>query len=84
MATTRAASRDEGTVEGHVTIRCPVEKVYSFHRDFKNLPSFLGEWPSSESFRPKRSRRTFHRLKELLESGRVTDTSYAVPGKFAS
>ena len=23
-----------------------------------------------------------HRLKEIMETGKVTDTSYAVPGKF--
>ncbi|MEO0453937.1 MAG: SRPBCC family protein [Verrucomicrobiota bacterium] len=28
-------------LEGKVTIHCPVEKVYAYWRDFKNLPTFM-------------------------------------------
>ena len=167
METSSAVPHDVGTVEGHVTIKCPVEKVYAFHRDFKNLPSFLGDVMAVEQIDPTTYRWTIqgpfgvrakwttrlteerkdellryemvslpllrtcwevrfapgtkagqtevhevlkmplgrvgraalalmgkfpteevtsnlHRLKELLETGVVTDTSYAVRGKFAS
>ena len=30
-------------VEGTVTIKRPVEEVFKFYRNFKNLPSFLGD-----------------------------------------
>src|SRR5215469_7129742 len=35
--------RNENTIEGRVTIKRPVEKVFEFYRNFKNLPSFLGD-----------------------------------------
>jgi uncharacterized membrane protein len=38
--------------------------------------ALIGKFPAQES--PA----NLHRLKELLETGKVTDTSYAVPGKF--
>jgi uncharacterized membrane protein len=37
----------------------------------------IGKFPAEEVSA------NLHRLKELMEMGRVTDTSYAVPGKFA-
>ena len=40
--------------------------------------ALMGKFPTEEVTS------NLHRLKELLETGRVTDTSYAVPGKFAS
>jgi len=166
MATTSTAAHDESTVEASVRIKCPVEKVYAFHRDFRNLPRFLGDVMAVEQVDPATSRwtiqgplgfratwttkvteerpnvtlryetvtvpalRTYwevhfgpgsspgetevrevmklplgrlgrvalaamgkypmeevtsnlHRLKELMETGKVTDTSYAVRGKFA-
>ncbi|HEU4586073.1 MAG TPA: SRPBCC family protein [Gemmatimonadaceae bacterium] len=153
--------------EGSVTIERPVEEVFRFYRDFRNLPDFLGDVMAIEELGPDTSRwtiqgplgirvswtvkvtevhrneliryrtvaapglRTYwevrfapaseagatrvqevmnaplgglgraalavigkfpreevasnlHRLKELMETGRVTDTSYAVPGKFAA
>jgi uncharacterized membrane protein len=158
--------QDEGTVEGSITIRSAVEKVFGFYRDFRNLPAFLGEVMAIDQIGPATHRwtiqcplgirvnwttrvteertneliryetvtlpglRTYweihfspgatagetkvrqvmkmplgrvgraalalmgkfpteevssnlHRLKEVLETGRVTDTSYSVPGKFA-
>jgi len=166
MPTTTTAPYDESTVEASVTINCPVEKVYAFHRDFRNLPRFLGDVMAVEQIDPATAKWTIqgplgfkatwttkvteehpnaslryetttvpplktywevhfapgsrpgetevrevmklplgrlgrvalaaigkypmeevtsnlHRLKELLETGKVTDTSYAVPGKFA-
>jgi uncharacterized membrane protein len=156
---------NENTVEGRVTIKRPVDKVYKFYRNFKNLPSFLGDVIAIDEIDSASSRwtiqgplrirvqwtirviedrvneliryetvgshglRTYweiyfspgstagetevhevmrtplgrigraalaligkfpaeevsanlHRLKELMETGRVTDTSYAVRGKF--
>lgn len=154
---------DENTIEANVTIRRPVDKVFAFYRDFKNLPSFLGDVMAVEQTGPATTRWTIqgplgiqahwtikvteertneliryesspplrsyweiyfapgaspgetqvrevmkaplgrlgraalaligkfpaqevaanlHRLKELMETGRVTDTSYSVAGKF--
>jgi len=159
-------ARDENTIEASVTIRRPVEEVFNFYRDFRNLPRFLGDVTASEQIGPATYRWTIqgplgirapwtirvteeranalihyetvaplglrtsweihfapgseagqtearevmrpplgrlgraalaligkfpgpevaanlHRLKELMETGSVTDTSYSVPGKFA-
>jgi uncharacterized membrane protein len=35
--------RLHNTIEARVTIRRSVEDVFSFYRDFRNLPSFLGD-----------------------------------------
>jgi uncharacterized membrane protein len=158
--------RDHNTIEASVTIQQPVARVFEFYRDFKNLPSFLGDVMTIEPINPATSRwtiqgplgvrahwtirvteertneliryetvappglRTYweisfasraeagettvrevmkaplgklgraalaligkfpaeevvsnlHRLKQVLETGRVTDTSHAVAGKFA-
>jgi uncharacterized membrane protein len=155
-------SLDSYSMESTVTIRRPVEEVFRFYRDFRNLPSYLGDVTAVEQLDSVTSRWTiqgplgFHvhwtikvteerpneliryqtaghgsswevrftrgrdpgstevrevlrsplggfgcaalaligklpkqevmanlqRLKQLLETGRVTDTSYAVPGKF--
>jgi uncharacterized membrane protein len=166
MQRTSLPPRDENTIEASVTIQRPVEEVFSFYRDIKNLPSFLGDVMAIEQIGPATSRwtiegplgmrvnwaikvteertneliryetvtspglRTYweihfaagseagetevrevmkvplgrlgraalaligkfpaeevssnlHRLKELMETGRVTDTSYSVAGKFA-
>lgn len=155
-----------GTVEASVTIERPVEEVFHFYRDFRNLPRFLGDVVAIEETGPATSHWTIqgplgvrvswtvrvtetrpydliryetvappglrtqweihfapggepgatvvrevmkapfgrlgrvalgligkfpaaevpanlHRLKELMETGRVTDTSYSVAGKFA-
>jgi uncharacterized membrane protein len=156
---------DVNTIEARVTIHRPVENVFKFYRDFKNLPTFLGDVMAIEQVSPATSRwtiqgplgirahwtikvteehtneliryetvttpglRTYweiyfatpregetevrevmkaplgrlgraalaligkfpaeevsanlNRLKQLMETGRVTDTSYSVPGKFA-
>ncbi len=151
--------------EARVTIKRPVEEVFSFYRDFRNLPKFLGNVMAIEPTGPATSRWTvqgplgirvkwtvrvteertnelfryetvtapglktrweihfapgpeagqtevrevmkiplgslggaalaligkfpagevtsnLHRLKEVMEAGRVTDTSYSVAGKF--
>jgi uncharacterized membrane protein len=159
------ARPDKDSIEATVSIRRPVEEVFSFYRDFTNLPSFLGDVMAVEPIGTANSRWTIqgplgiraswtirvtdvlpnqliryetvappglrtcwevrfasgsaatetevretlkvplgrlgraalaligkfpaeevasnlHRLKQLMETGRVTDTSYAVPGKF--
>jgi uncharacterized membrane protein len=153
-----------GAIDATVTIRRPVEEVFAFYRDFRNLPRFLGDVVAVEPIDAVRSRWTIvgpfgirahwttsvteerpnaliryevastgssweihfapgaspgstdvrevmrtpfgkvgraalaligkfparevsanlRRLKELMETGRVTDTSYAVAGKFAT
>ena len=166
MQRTSLPSRDENTIEASVTIQRPVEEVFRFYRDFKNLPRFLGDVMDIEQIGPATSRwaiqgplgiranwtmkvteertneliryetatspllRTYweihfapgseasetevrevikvplgrlgraalalsgkfpaeevasnlHRLKQVMETGRVTDTSYSVAGKFA-
>lgn len=49
---------EENTVEGRVTIKCPVAKVFEFYRDFRNLPSFLGDVMAIEEIGPRTSRWT--------------------------
>jgi uncharacterized membrane protein len=166
MQRTSSKTRDENAIEASVTVRCAVEEVFRFYRDFKNLPSFLGDVMAIEQLDSATSRwtiqgplgiranwtikvteertneliryetvtspalRTYwqihfapgsaagetevrevmkaplgilgraalaligkfpaeevasnlHRLKEVMETGSVTDTSYSVPGKFA-
>jgi uncharacterized membrane protein len=166
MPGTAVPPRDNSTIEASVTIQRPVATVFGFYRDFRNLPSFLGDVMAIEQISPATSRwtiqgplgirghwtirvteertneliryetvaspglRTYweisfapgaeadettvrevmkaplgrlgrtalaligkfpaeevssnlHRLKQVLETGRVTDTSYAVAGKFA-
>jgi uncharacterized membrane protein len=158
--------RDESTIKRSVIIERPIESVYNFYSDFRNLPSFLGDVMNIEHVGPATTRwtiqgpfrieahwtikvteerknelicyetvgsprlRTFwdiyfspgstagqtrvhevmraplgrfggmalaligkfpakevsanlHRLKQVMETGRVTDTSYSVPGKFS-
>jgi uncharacterized membrane protein len=158
--------RNENTIQASVTIQRPVNEVFSFYRDFKNLPGFLGDVMAIEQLGPATSRWTIqgplgirvnwttrvteeraneliryetatlpglktyweihfapgpqagetevrevmktplgklgraalaligkfpaeeissnlHRLKQIMETGRVTDTSYSVPGKFS-
>jgi len=166
MEGSSARSPDRNTIEAEVTIRRPVETVYNFYRDFRNLPRFLGDVMDVELTGPDTSRWTIqgplgirahwtvrvteerpneliryetvgspglkttwdihfspgstegetevreemtmplgragraalaaigkfpaketssnlHRLKQVIETGRVTDTSYAVRGKFS-
>lgn len=159
-------SPDENTIEASVVIGRPVEQVFDFYHDFKNLPSFLGDVMEIEQIDPATSQWTIqgpfgirvhwkvkvteertneliryemvaspglkseweiyfapgcaagetevrevmkaplgrlgraalaligkfpaeevsanlHRLKQIMETGRVSDTSYSVAGKFA-
>lgn len=39
-----------------MTIRCPVEKVFAFYRNFENLPRFLGDVMAVEPISPAESR----------------------------
>ena len=158
--------RHQNMIERSVIIECPVESVYGFYRDFRNLPQFLGDVMDIEQTSPTTFRWTIkgplhiqahwtikvtktrtneficyetvgspslrscweiyfspgrhtdqtqvrevlrpplgrlgrvalalmgkfpaeelaanlHRLKQVMETGRVTDTSYSVAGKFA-
>lgn len=162
----RTSSPDPNTITASVVIRRPVEQVFSFYRDFENLPSFLGDVMKIEQIDAATSRWTvqgpfgiqahwrvkvteerpnelirydlvgsprlkteweiyfapgpakgetevrevmksplgrlgraalaligkfpaeevsanLHRFKEVMETGKVTDTSYSVAGKFA-
>jgi len=157
--------QDDNTIESSVIIQRPVERVFGFFRDFRNLPSFLGDVMAIEPLGLTTSRWTIQgplgirahwkvrvteerpneliryqtvsspalrtywevhfapksgtgetevrevmkaplgrlgraalaligkfpaeeqtsnlrRLKQVMETGRVTDTSYSVPGKF--
>jgi uncharacterized membrane protein len=58
MQMTSLPPRDEHEIEASVTIRRPVEKVFGFYRDFKNLPSFLGDVLAIEQTGPTTSRWT--------------------------
>lgn len=166
MQMTSLPPQDENTIEASVTIQRPIDEVFSFYRDFRNLPSFLGDVMAIERIGPATSRwtiqgplgiraswtikvteeraneliryetvtsprlRTYweihfapgsetgetkvrevmkaplgrlgraalaligkfpaeevtanlHRLKQIMETGKVTDTSYSVRGKFS-
>ena len=162
MQRTSVPPEDGNTIEASVTIQRPVEEVFRFYRDLRNLPSFLGDVMAVEQIDPATYRWTIqgplgirvqwttrvteerpneliryetagprsyweihfapgpqagstevrevmkaplgrlgraalaligkfpaeevtanlHRLKEVMETGHVTDTSYAVAGKF--
>jgi uncharacterized membrane protein len=43
MEWTRVRSHKENTIEARVVIRRSVDRVFSFYRDFTNLPRFLGD-----------------------------------------
>jgi uncharacterized membrane protein len=162
---TESTSSTKNQIEATVTIQRPVSEVFAFYRDFRNLPSFLGDVMEIEPTGPATSRWTIegpfgirghwttevteertneliryetgtssatkthweiyfspgaepgetqvrevmkapggrlamdvlaltgkfpaqevsanlHRFKQLMETGRVTDTTYAVSGKF--
>jgi len=50
--------RDENAIEASVTIERSVEDVFSFYRDFKNLPRFLGDVIAIDQIDPAISRWT--------------------------
>ncbi len=56
MQRTSLPPRDENTIEASVTIQRPVEEVFRFYRDFKNLPRFLGNVMDIEQIGPATSR----------------------------
>ena len=58
MQRTSFPSGDENTIEARVTIQRPVEEVFKFYRDFKNLPRFLGDVMAIEHIGPATSRWT--------------------------
>jgi uncharacterized membrane protein len=58
MQTTSLPPPDENAIEASVTIHRPVEEVFRFYRDFKNLPSFLGDVMAIEQIGPVISRWT--------------------------
>jgi uncharacterized membrane protein len=43
MQRTSVPPEDGNTIEASVTIQRPVEEVFRFYRDLRNLPSFLGD-----------------------------------------
>ena len=47
-----------GIVEESITIRRPVEQVFAFYQDFRNLPTFLGDVIRIELTGPRTSRWT--------------------------
>jgi len=56
MQRTSLPPLDENTIEASVTIQRPVEEVFRFYRDFKNLPGFLGDVMGIEQIGPATSR----------------------------
>ena len=58
MQRTSFPSGDENMIEASVTIQRPVEDVFKFYRDFKNLPRFLGDVMATEHIGPATSRWT--------------------------
>jgi uncharacterized membrane protein len=58
MQRTPSSPQDENTIESSVTIKRPVEKVFGFYRDFRNLPSFLGDVMEIEPISSNTSRWT--------------------------
>jgi len=58
MQRTSLPPSDENTIEASVTIHCPVEEVFRFYRDFRNLPRFLGDVMVIEQIGPATSRWT--------------------------
>jgi len=58
MQRTSSALQDDNRIEASVTIRRPVEEVFQFYRDFRNLPRFLGDVMSIEPIGQETSRWT--------------------------
>ena len=58
MQGTSLPPRDENTMDAGVTIQRPVTEVFGFYRDFKNLPSFVGDVIAVEQIDPTTSRWT--------------------------
>jgi short subunit dehydrogenase-like uncharacterized protein len=58
MKRTGSESPDESAIEANVTIRRPVEQVFGFYRDFRNLPSILRDVLAIEQIGPAVTRWT--------------------------
>lgn len=58
MSDTSLPSRHNNTIGARVTIERPIEDVFRFYRDFRNLPSFLGDVVAVEPTGPATSRWT--------------------------
>lgn len=58
MAGSSFRRENENTTEGRITIQRPVEKVFEFYRNFKNLPTFLGDVMAIDETGPATSRWT--------------------------
>jgi uncharacterized membrane protein len=67
-------SRDENVIEASVLIRCPIEKLFAFYRDFKNLPSFLGDVMAIEQLDAATSRWTIQGPFEIRAHWKVKVT----------
>jgi uncharacterized membrane protein len=51
-------TKDRKTIEASITIQRPIEQVFGFYRDLRNLPSFLGDVMAVEQIDPTRYRWT--------------------------
>ena len=58
MQSTSLSQQDDNTIEASVRIQRAVEEVFGFYRDFRNLPSFLGDVMAIEQLGPATSRWT--------------------------
>jgi uncharacterized membrane protein len=58
MQTDSRTGSDKDIIEASVTVRRPVHAVYSFYRNFQNLPTFLGDVITIEPTGPATSRWT--------------------------
>jgi uncharacterized membrane protein len=67
-------NRDDTPIEARVTIQRPIEVVFSFYRDFKNLPSFLGDVMAIEQIGPTTSRWIMQGPLGFRASWRITVT----------
>src|SRR5690348_8937856 len=58
MQSNLSTALGKNTIEATVTIQRPVEEVFRFYQDFKNLPAFLGDVLAIELTGPATSRWT--------------------------
>jgi uncharacterized membrane protein len=58
MQSDSSTASDKNTIEATVTRRRPVEEVFGFYQDFKNLPTFLGDVIAIEPTGPATSQWT--------------------------
>src|SRR3954464_436949 len=67
-------NRDDTPIEARVTIQRPIEVVFSFYRDFRNLPSFLGDVMAIEQIGPTTSRWSMQGLLGFRANWTITVT----------